>query len=405
MQIEQSTIYAYKLKYLKNPSLDKIRSFARKFINELPQESIDELYENINRGIDQLQTEPEMLVYLFSFGNMHQAKLNYAFEHLPDSFSEQREINIIDYGCGQALGTMCYVDFLKTNNFNQKIKSVTLIEPSEICLKRAGLHTSVFLPNAEIRLINKTFEQLSDDDIVCDENIPTLHILSNVLDLDFDLERLTSLIEKNIKGYNQFVCVGPYFNYSDKDQRMEEFTDLLEGDVSFTNILNQGELNPEKSWTCQALVFSVGGTEIPKFMAGKFVKKQDGSIGTMVAKLKSAALYKSTAEISCGRPYSKLKKGKFVKIQDVCSISTLAANFVDKRLYHSTSGTASGRPYFKLKEAVFGQIRAYVSNAVWEDKKVDKSCYVSLFHNSESEDPNSRILLICNASEAADDEI
>ena len=137
----------------------------------------------------------------------------------------------------------------------------------------------------------------------------------------------------------------------------------------------------------------------------KFVKKQDGSIGTMVAKLKSAALYKSTAEISSGRPYSKLKKGKFVKIQDVCRFGVLAANLESNKLFKSTSENSKGRPYFKLKEAVFGELRVYVSNAIWEEKKVDASCFVSLFHNSESEDPNSRILLICNASEAADDEI
>ena len=374
-QIEQSTIYAYKLKHLENPNFDKIRSFAKNFVDELPQDLQSELYEKINRGIDQLETEPEMLVYLYSFGNMHQAKLNYAFEHLPDSFFEQSEINIIDYGCGQAIGTMCYVDFLKRKNPNQKIKSVTLIEPSEICLKRAGLHISVFLPDTDIRLVNKTFDQLSDDDletiqnfcepmgitapaewskpydikdltkdalesikevwidtlrgkskegeayshryvffqfqdgivkvladkvmdkfedktcldpantlifkrkflkneekvIQCcagqpngkthlienDENIPTLHILSNVLDLKFDLPRFSSLISRNIKGYNQFVCVGPYFNYSNKDQRMQEFAESLNGDVSFSKMLDKGELDPLKTWTCQTVVFSL----------------------------------------------------------------------------------------------------------------------------------------------------
>ncbi len=328
MQIEQSTIYAYKLKYLENPNFDKIRSFAQSFINELPLELRDELFEKLNRGVDLLQSEPVMLIYLFSFGNMHQAKLNYAFEHLPDSFFEQREINIIDYGCGQAIGTMCYIDYLKTKNPNQKIKSVTLIEPSDICLKRAGLHTSAFLPDAEIRLINKTFDQLYDDDIACDENIPTLHILSNVLDLDFDLERLASLIEKNIKGYNQFVCVGPYFNYSDKDQRMEEFTDLIEGDVSFTNILNQGELNPEKSWTCQAFVFSVGATENTKIM-----------------------------------------EGDFEKVCDLGSVVGLADKFTNLKLKRHTGGEAKGRPFLKLAEAFDGMTECYLSNALWDDFK------------------------------------
>ena len=145
---EQTTTYAYKLKYLENPTFDRIRAFANTFINELPTKLTTELYDSLNRGTDLLDSEPSMLVYLFSFGKMHQAKLNYAFSKIPDGFMDQSEINIIDYGCGQAVGTMCYADYLKARGDNQKIKSITLIEPSEICLKRAALHASVFFPDA-----------------------------------------------------------------------------------------------------------------------------------------------------------------------------------------------------------------------------------------------------------------
>ena len=51
MLIEQTTTYAYKLKYLENPSFGKVKNLAKKFIDELPKE-------------------------LVSFGDMHQAKLN-----------------------------------------------------------------------------------------------------------------------------------------------------------------------------------------------------------------------------------------------------------------------------------------------------------------------------------------
>lgn len=120
MLIEQTTTYAYKLKYLDNPSFDKVRDLAKRFIDELPKELVDDLYNSINRGVDILKTEPEMLVYLYSFGNMHQAKLNKAFENIPEILFEQPEINIIDYGCGQAIGTMCYVDFIKQKRYLTK---------------------------------------------------------------------------------------------------------------------------------------------------------------------------------------------------------------------------------------------------------------------------------------------
>ena len=127
MIIEQNTNYAYKLKYMDNPTFDKVRDLSTKFYRELPQALQDELYEALNRGIDILDSEPQMTAYLFAFGKMHQAKLEYAFSKLPNEFLEQPEINIIDYGCGQALGMMCYADFLRKKGYSQKVKTITLI--------------------------------------------------------------------------------------------------------------------------------------------------------------------------------------------------------------------------------------------------------------------------------------
>ena len=261
MLIEQKTSYAYKLKYLENPTFDKVRGFAKSFIDDLPKELVDELYSQLERGVVQIDSEPQMLVYLYSFGNMHQAKLNKAFENIPEILFDQPGINIIDYGCGQAIGTMCYVDFIRHKGISQKVKRVTLIEPSEICLKRAALHVSKFCPDAEIVTINKEFDELDDEDIVCEEEIPTLHILSNVLDLDFDLERFAELISEQLKGYNQFVCVGPYFGVSSKDRRMEEFCSRLNGEENYSESFDKFELNGGKAWTAQIRCFSVGELE------------------------------------------------------------------------------------------------------------------------------------------------
>ena len=260
--MEKDTIYAYKLQHIDNPTFENVQRLARTFINDLPQPMVDKIYEDLNRGVDQLTTEPQMLVYLHSFGSMHQAKLRYAFDHLPDAFREQPKVNIIDYGCGQAIGTMCYADFLHENGIEQNIGTITLIEPSEICLKRAALHAKAFFPDAEIRTICNGFDDLEADDILSDESTPTLHILSNVLDiLDFDLERFAKLIDGQLCGYNQFVCVGPYFNYSDKDERMSRFAELLDGNVSYSKIFEKGELKSGKTWTAQIVCFADGELE------------------------------------------------------------------------------------------------------------------------------------------------
>ena len=259
--IEEKTTYAYKLKYQEDLSFDKIMSYTRNLINDLPQQLVDDMYEKLKRGVVQIDTEPQMLVYLYSFGKMHKAKLDCAFAHLPKDFLQQPEINIIDYGCGQAIGTMCYVDFLKEEGIIQNIRKVTLIEPSETCLKRAALHTSVFLPEAEITTVNKTFDKLLMTDIETNENIPTLHILSNVLDLEFNLYRFALVITEHIKGYNQFVCVGPYFSYSDKDERISKFCSLINGKENFSKVYEKYELDADKPWTANIKLFSIGDLE------------------------------------------------------------------------------------------------------------------------------------------------
>lgn len=265
MMIEQNTNYAYKIKYMGNPTFDKVRDLSTKFYLELPQGLKDELYEALHRGIDILDSEPQMTAYIFAYGKMHQAKLNYAFDKLSDNFFGHDEINIIDYGCGQAIGTMCYADFLHKNGYSQKAKSITLIEPSEICLKRAALHTSVFFPDAEIKTVNKGFNDLNENDIICSEETPTLHILSNVLDiLNFDIYNFAELIKKNLKGKNQFVCVAPYYNGNEKDNRMDLFASKINGSNIITRKYKANEFIPEKEWTCKISCFqkNIGSFEM-----------------------------------------------------------------------------------------------------------------------------------------------
>lgn len=259
MIIEQNTPYAQLLKYMGTLTFNKIRDRAVKDVREIMPQSLQEiLYENLNRGLGILDEEPQMIAYLYAFGKMHQAKLNYAFNQLPKEYLKQPEINIIDYGCGQALGIMCYADYLHDNDYTQQVKTITLIEPSEICLKRAALYTSMFFPNADIVTINKTFDELDETDIYCDEDIPTLHILSNVLDiLDFDMKEFAELLKGQTKGYNQFVCVGPYFNYPDKDGRMEQFCSLLNGENYYNKSFDKYEFDEQNDWTANILCFVV----------------------------------------------------------------------------------------------------------------------------------------------------
>ena len=279
---------------------------------------------------------------------MHQAKLNYAFRKLPDIFFELPEINIIDYGCGQALGTMCYSDFLRGKGYSQKVKNITLIEPSEVCLKRAALHASVFYPDAEIKTVNKEFDDLTQEDIRCSEEIATLHILSNVLDMkSFDLPMFSNLIKGNLKGFNQFVCVGPYFKDYQRDNRMKEFSSCL-CDGAYYEIKDKREFYPDKDWTCVVSLFSIG--EIIEVLNSK-VSKEDlenaekDEFGVLYSKdgkrllrcenktLKSYAVKEGTRVI-CDRAFAFCKTIEDIRIgNSICVIGDYAFN-VCSSLYH-----------------------------------------------------------------------
>lgn len=156
---------------------------------------------------------------------------------------------------------MCYADFLSQKGIAQKIKKVTLIEPSEICLKRAALHTSTFLPDAEMVTVNKEIEDLSYNDIICGENTPTLNILLNVFENNlFDIGNFYQVISDNLKGYNQFACVEPL----EEDCWMDQFVDFFYNPRptdQIYKVFQKYELNPDKPWTAHIRCFSFGELE------------------------------------------------------------------------------------------------------------------------------------------------
>lgn len=234
---------------------DEIFDVSKSYYDDLSKNNQEKLFNSLNRGMQIIDNENQLYSYFYSYGRMHRAKLYYAFNQLPESFLLHDEINIIDYGCGQAIGTLCYRDYIAQIFGNkQKIKNVVLIEPSEICLKRAALHSSVFLPYSQITTINKTFEDLVPEDIVCDADIPTLHIFSNVIDMPcFDTNHFASLLNQRLKGFNYFVCVSPKVRQS--EEKMDNFASLLHGEGVFCKSLDKNELHPDHEWTCSVCTF------------------------------------------------------------------------------------------------------------------------------------------------------
>lgn len=101
-----------------NISFISIRDLAIDSINKLPRIEQDRLHEDLIRGTAILEDEPHLNMYLRSFGLMHKAKIDEAFNNmLPDLeklFS--LDIEIYDWGCGQGIATICMLDFLRKHH-------------------------------------------------------------------------------------------------------------------------------------------------------------------------------------------------------------------------------------------------------------------------------------------------
>jgi hypothetical protein len=244
--IENDTEYSRRLigspvtfSLIRNIALEKCREIP----NSLP-----------GRGVVPLTSESQMYVYLKRYGNMHRSKLLTAFETLPFNLIHG-EVEVIDWGCGQGLASIVLIDFLSENRLTFNIKKIILIEPSELCLKRAALHVNLANESIPIKTTCNVFNNLALQDITTSSERIKLHLFSNILDLDesiFNQSNLIRLIEETQSGINYFICVSPYIT-DEKADRVNSFKRHFEIHYeSFVNIFevsNSGRLNDEY-WNC-----------------------------------------------------------------------------------------------------------------------------------------------------------
>jgi hypothetical protein len=187
--------------------------------------------KTVGRGVKILESEDELFGYFKSFGNMHKAKLLSAFEALPETFDSK--INSIDWGCGQGFASMIFLEKYATEHVNH----ITLIEPSEIALKRAALHCRKYRPEISLRTICKKLDDLDVDDFNLLQSSATIHLFSNILDIDdYSQMHLIELIEQTQAGENYFVSASPYID-AIKTERLESFKRHFENNYDSFELL------------------------------------------------------------------------------------------------------------------------------------------------------------------------
>lgn len=271
--------YIEQLYNIQNPSFNSIIELNASLV-PLQYRSRPWQYPCLNHGTAVLTTEEQCNAYIAAYGNMHQGKINEVLDEIKINDFANTDLQIIDWGCGQGLATICLFDFFNKHNLSlDLVKKVVLIEPSEVARDRAKTHVNAYLRDEDkIVVIGKYIDDVKVDYIVSDEPV-TLHLFSNILDIpSIDLLRLANCIKTNLKGLHYFFCWGPL---NQGNNRIDSFWSYFnEADSVFFNTHNKQEYNAEGkliktySYTAKNRVFKVNGDECELIFVDYYQPKQ-----------------------------------------------------------------------------------------------------------------------------------
>lgn len=234
-----------------------IREIAVSQLQEIPNS--DEIFRSLGRGVAILEQEEQLFSYLKSYGLMHKAKLLSAFSNFPFNEIKDNNIEIYDWSCGQGLASIVLLEYLEEKGIVLKIDRVTLIEPSEIALKRASLHVKHFDSEVRIRTVLKDMDSLNIADVNGIDERVKIHLFSNILDVEaYSMRHLIEIMKQGVKGNNYMVCVSPYINdikTARFDSFVSSFSALPQFNMIFQDVAHRGEWT--NNWTKLIKTFKV----------------------------------------------------------------------------------------------------------------------------------------------------
>lgn len=265
--IESDTNYSFLIGSMPHLTCASVRALSDRFITDLAEADRDHLFAELKRDGNQLTTEPRLCAYTYAFGAVREARLRRAFSHLSNIFA-QRDVELIDYGCGVGLGALVYHDLLLERGLPlTSVRRITLIDPTPRCLERAALHTRVCFPGAELRTICKYTDELQTADTTSDAKLHTLHIFSQIADMEVpSIAHLADTICAGLRGPNYFACVTPFCERALRGTPPADlFVELMdpdEGRVTVENLSARRFVRGQQ-WTASLRVFTKDGNHTP----------------------------------------------------------------------------------------------------------------------------------------------
>ena len=246
--------YIDELNTMTEVTFDKILGLAFRY---LPEVNRNTPWIGLNHGIKVLQSETELCQYLCAYGNLHRNKINAALSTIKDLESLSKDLTIFDWGCGQGLASMCFIDYLQNEGLYVDVGKIILIEPSKCALDRAVAHLSKYVVASKIVAINQYIDDV-DAELISINKGNVVHLFSNILDIPtVNLQTLHDKIESGITTTQTFICVGPN---NIGATRIENFASLFS--ISNEDLLGRQMGNLVQGGTINLLVFEKKGDDI-----------------------------------------------------------------------------------------------------------------------------------------------
>ncbi len=264
-EFEDRNVYPNAIEGSRNLDTDAVIDICKQQFEFSKYYRIPWTHPELGNGISLLKSEEGMNAYMAAYAEMHEIKCKAAFQNFPFS-SLRGSIEIVDWGCGQGIGTLTAIDMLKERNLANWLRRITLIEASKYTLNRAQINVNK-ATNGATRII--TLNQFlpynnSDNEVrgINYEHQNVIHIFSNILDITtINLRRLARIVAT--PGRTHFIlCVGPT---NEGAGRLGEFVEEFGTQELFSNIYskNFGRLLNGHIFTCVTKCFKYNGAALP----------------------------------------------------------------------------------------------------------------------------------------------
>lgn len=196
------------------------------------------LRDHLDWGRRIIPTQELLNQYLYSYGLMVERQWNHIIPRVSEMLRDQanQAIHLFDYGCGQALGSLLLLE--KNYDIDNRIKNLTLVEPSAVALQRATALMQCKLPQIDILSLNKNIDEVIADDLNTTSQPINMHIFSNVLDIDsFDqFQLMLNILRK--RGTHYIVAVSHDRDFAGGSPRLESlFQALLKLETEHDDVL------------------------------------------------------------------------------------------------------------------------------------------------------------------------